>query len=92
MVDNRSEKTTGETGSIAYCRWYRDMRTPFNKLLVSTNTVDKDSPTALWILQLAHQTELYPDPTGKRVSFTDTFYTRHTLATDLKKMLMGKLV
>lgn len=33
---------------------------------------------------MAYQTKLYPDPSGKRVFFTDNFYTRHTLAKELQ--------
>ena len=60
------------------------MRTPFNKIIGESDIVDKDSPTALWILQMAYQSKLYPDPSGKRVFFTDNFYTHHTLAKELQ--------
>ena len=60
------------------------MRKQFNNTLRKSDIVDKDSPRALWILQMAYQTKVYPDPSGKRVFFTDNFYTRHTLAKELK--------
>jgi hypothetical protein len=60
------------------------MRKPFNNILGKSDIVDKDSPTALWILQMAYQTKIYPHPSGKRVFFTDNFYTCHTLAKELK--------
>jgi hypothetical protein len=46
--------------------------------------VEEGSASALWILQMAHQTKLHRDPSGKRVFFTDNYYTRHILALALK--------
>jgi hypothetical protein len=46
--------------------------------------VNDDSPSACWVLQMVHQTKMYPDPSGKRVIFCDNFYTHHTLASSLK--------
>jgi len=84
IVDNRAGNKTGESGPEAFCRVHREMKAKYNKTLGKSDIVDKDSPTALWILQMAHQTKLYPDPSGKRVFFTDNYYTRHTLAKELK--------
>ena len=67
------------------------MRTPFNKILGKSKLVDKDSPTTLWILQMAHQTKILPDPNGKRLLFVDNFYTRHLLAQELKRITDGKV-
>ena len=86
MFDNRSGNTSGELGPQAYCRIHRELRTPYNKVLGSSEFVDKDSPTSLWILPMAHQTKLLPDPSGKRMFFTGNFYIRHTLAKELKRM------
>ena len=60
------------------------MRTPYNNIICTCPDIDNDSPTALWILQMAYQTILAKDPNGKRVFFTDNFYTRHILAKVLK--------
>ena len=42
--------------------------------------VDKDKPSALWVMQMAHLTKQLKDPTGKRLVVMDNFYTRHLLA------------
>jgi hypothetical protein len=47
------------------------MRKPCNNNLGKSDIVDKDSPTAFWILQEVYQTKICPDPSGKRVFFTD---------------------
>lgn len=90
IIDNRSGNTTGETGPEAFTRLFRDLRTPYNNVIVNSNMIDKDSPTALWILQMAQQTKQFPDPSGKRLFFTDNFYTRHTLAEVLKRITDGE--
>ena len=74
--DNRAGNKTGESGAESFCRLYREMRTPFNKTLRKSDIVDKDAPTAPWILQMTYQTKLYPDPSGKHVFFTDNYYVR----------------
>ncbi len=52
--------------------------------------MDGNSPSALWVLQMAYQTLQSPDPSGKHVFFTDNFYTRHRLAQALKKITDGE--
>jgi hypothetical protein len=39
---------------------------------------------------MAHQTRLVPDPSGRRIFFTDNFYTCHQLAHALKVMTNGE--
>ena len=90
ICDIRSDNTVDEYGPEAFCRALHDMRTPYNKILGNSDLVDKDSPSALWILQMAQQTKLHPDPSGKGVFFTDNFYTRHVLATELKNKTDGE--
>ena len=86
MLDSRSGNSSGESAPQACCRIRRELRTPHNKALGDSNLVEKDSPTALWILQMAHLTKLLPDPSGKRAFFTDNFRARRALAKELKKM------
>ena len=90
IVDNRSGNTSGESGAEAFCRVHREMRTPYNRVLGNCTFIEKNSPTAMWILQMAHQTKTYQDPSGSRVFFMDNFYTRHTLAQGLKQMTDGE--
>jgi len=52
--------------------------------------IEKDSPSALRMLQMAHQTKRIKDPSGKRLFFTDNFYTRHHLAHALNVITDGE--
>ena len=82
---------TGITHGENFCQVFRDMRTPYNKAFDMPGCmVNKDSASALWILQLAQQTKLLRDPSGKRVHFMDNFYTRHVLAETLKTITDGE--
>ena len=42
------------------------------------------------MLMMAHQTRLHPDPSGHRLFITDNYYTRLTLANNLKKETEGE--
>ena len=86
LVDNRPRNKTRLSGPEEFCRLFRDMRAPYNRVLTDLFIVDKNSPFAIWILQMSHQTKLHKDPSGKRIFFTDNFYTRHVLAKELKRM------
>lgn len=90
IVDNRSGNHCRENGPESFCRVFREMRTPYNNFLRLSNMVDEGSPSALWILQMAQQTKIVRDPSGKRVFFCDNFYTRHTLASELKRITDGE--
>jgi hypothetical protein len=51
----------------------------------------RDSPSALWLLMMGHQTKTHKQPDGKkRVFFTDNFYTQHNLAATLQKFTDGE--
>ena len=52
--------------------------------------IEVNSPTSLWVLQMAHQTLSIEDPNGRRVFFTDNFYTSHRVGTALKKFTDGE--
>jgi hypothetical protein len=52
--------------------------------------VKDDSPSACWVLQMTHQTKMFPDPSGNHVIFSDNFYTRHILASSLKAVTEGE--
>jgi hypothetical protein len=51
----------------------------------------KDSPSALWTLQMSHQTKKCPDPSGKRKFFMDNFCMHHTLAVQVSVMSDDKI-
>jgi len=92
LCDNHAGNKTGVSGALDYCRVFRTLRTPLNHLFHPDNRIkfEKDSPSSLWVLQMAHQTKMCPDPSGGRVFFTDNFYTHHPLATALKLMTDGE--
>ena len=60
------------------------MRTPFNKKIRYRRSRRTHSA-----LDPANgiSNEFYPDPLGKRVFFTDNFYTRHTHAKELQRII-----
>lgn len=57
--DNRSGNLTNETHAEAYCSVFPELRTVFNKKLENSDIVDGKSPTAMWILQLCHQSKKF---------------------------------
>lgn len=92
MFDNGSGNTTGISRAQAYVSAFRELRTPYEKQFgQSSCAVDKNSPSALWILQLAHQVKCDDASCAKRVIFTDNFYTRHNLAKELYDITDGKM-
>jgi len=92
FFDNRAGNTTGRSGAADYCTTFRTLRTPYNNIFSEGNdfNIEVDSPTSLWVLQMAHQTLSIEDPNGRRVFFTDNFYTSHRVGTALKKFTDGE--
>jgi hypothetical protein len=85
FFDNRAGNQTGISGPTEYHRLFWELRTPYYKVLKGHESI-KDSPSALWILMMGHQTKLLrQNPKRKRIFFCDNFYTRHTLAAILNK-------
>ncbi len=91
MMDNRSGNKSQQTASEAYCQLFPELRTPFNNTFGPSCAVDGDSASAAWVLQMAHQKKICEDPNNKRVMFSDNFYTRHNLASTLKKITDGEV-
>ena len=89
FFDNCSGNTTAISPPEAYCRLHRELRTPYNKVFHNQKDVEKDSPSALWVLMMAHQTKVSKATSGKRL-FSDKYYTRHVLAKCLKNMTDGE--
>lgn len=84
FYDNGSGNTTGISRAQSYTTVFRDLRGPYSKHFDKVGCpVDRNSATALWILQLAHQAKNDTSVDRKRVIFTDNFYTRHTMAKQL---------
>jgi hypothetical protein len=90
VVDNRYGNKSGMMGAEAYCQMHRELCILFNHAFNNQDYIDKESATALLVLQMAHQTKLFHDPSNKRVFFTDNFCTQHTMAKLLNLMTNGK--
>ena len=53
--DNHSGNKTGKTPVSSYTAVFCDMRGPVEKMFVNNGPIPKDSASALWITQIAHQ-------------------------------------
>ena len=58
---------------------------PYMNVVGKQANVEQDSPTALWILQMVHQTKAHLEPSGKQRFFCNNFYMHHALALLLKQ-------
>jgi len=66
----------GVRGTVDYTRVFCVLRKPYYVLFSNPENkikIEKDSPSALWLLQMAHQTKSYPDPSGHHVFSLITF-------------------
>ena len=91
LQDNRKGNTTGETGPDSYCRVFSTMNGAKRKFENEDSKLDSSSPSATWLLMISHLTKTYKDPSGRRILFTDNFYTRHSLADELKSITDGEV-
>lgn len=82
LADNGSGNRTGVSPANRYTTVFRKLRGVF-KRKQDNKLVGKTSASALWCLQLTHQTLMKKAPQGRRLAVMDNFYTRHTLATQL---------
>jgi len=84
MFDNSAGNTCGVPGVHRYTSLFRSLRGSYNRVIASDKSKDSvaDSPTALWICMMGHQTSSCKQPPGtKRYFFCDNFYTRHNMVT-----------
>jgi len=93
MMENRSGNLNEESPPELYVNLFGKLRTPWRNLFKEIKDVEKKSPTALWILELAQQRladvdngRKYP---SERLFFMDNFHTWHTFAKALKIMTNG---
>lgn len=82
MWDNGSGNKTGVSPPKAYIEQFPNLRHLHRKAELKS-VVGRDSPSLLWCLQLAHQTQKKKSIYGKRIIFMDNFYTRHTVGQQL---------
>ena len=85
LWDNGRGNRTGASPPVAYCSMFRGMRGPYERT-VTGELVQKDSPSALWCLQIGYQTLMHPCQNQGRLVVMDNFYTRHVLAEQLKRL------
>lgn len=89
--DNGSGNKLPSTAGERYTRLFHGLRAPFDKGYAQDpegklSGVAKKSASALWSLQMLHQTHKQKDPSGKRHLYMDNFYTRHNLAEKVKQL------
>ncbi len=83
FFDNRAGNKTGVCAAVNCCRIFHSLWTPYNNEFHSNNKIkiEKDFPSSLWLLQMAHQTQNFPDPSGRRVFFVEKFLYTSSIST-----------
>ena len=89
--DNGSGNKLPSSPGERYTQLFYDLNPAFDRGYMDdpagkVSGVVKNSPSALWSLQMLHQTQKQPDPLGKRNIFMDNFYKGHTLAEKVKAL------
>jgi hypothetical protein len=75
MFDNQAGNSTGITAIHDYCRLFRTLRTLYNNVIGNDKSKDSlaDTPSALWVCMMGHQTANCKQPNeGKRYFFVTT--------------------
>jgi len=78
MFDNQAGNSTGFEGVHNYCRLFHSLCTPYFKVIGNNKSKDSmaDTPSALWVCMMAHQTAGYKQLNGaKQYFFCDNYYT-----------------
>jgi hypothetical protein len=68
FFNNRASNNTVISGPTEYHLIFRDMRTPYYKTIEEDESM-RDSPSALWLLMMGHQTKTYKLFDGKKHIF-----------------------
>ena len=89
--DNGSGNETRTNSAESYCALFRGLRGVFHRNFSKRSVVSPKKPSALWIMQLAHQHKSYKDPSGERLVVMDNFHTRHPLARQLANATDGEM-
>jgi hypothetical protein len=75
IVDSKVGNIADQSGTEVLCKVHQEMRKHHSTILWKIMILShKRSPMALWIPQMAYQTKLYPDSSGKCVFFMDNIY------------------
>jgi Transposase IS4 len=83
LWDNGSGNKTNVPPVQSYCKVFRDLRGSYDRF-IDSNLINPKSASALWCLQMAHQTKLFKNSNKKRILVMDNFYTMHVLACQLR--------
>ena len=70
IFDNRAGNKTGESGAEAFCRIYREMRTPFNKTLGKSDIVQR-SGSCKWHIKRSYILILQESACSSRITATE---------------------
>jgi len=83
----------GYQAPISNAERYNHLHKIFGQILKDKlgpgSTIEKSAASALWLLQLIHQTKIYRLPNSSRVLFCDNFYTRPELCQNLLEVSDG---
>ena len=95
LVDNDRGNKSKVLPAQRYVMKHTELRKSYHNFCSNNIKFDKTKPNALWVVMMAHATKTKDITTiegagKKRWYFTDNFYTRHTLAQDLKKYSGGE--
>lgn len=80
VMDDGSENKTGVPLLLRYTRIFRHMRGEVHRQS-DKGGKPKDSAISLWCTHPAHQTQLYPSPSKRKLIVMDNFYTQQVLIT-----------
>jgi hypothetical protein len=72
MFDNRAGNNTGVSGVQDYFRLFRSLRTPYYKVTADQESL-MDTPSALWMCMMGHQTASLKAPNGGNRFFLRQF-------------------
>lgn len=81
LWDKHYGNKTKITPPVGYCTLFRELRSVYVRK-IDENLVRKDSPSALWCLQMCRQVKVYPTEGGP-LYVIENFYARHLLAKNL---------
>lgn len=92
MWDNGAGNTLPTTASQRYTQLFPSLRRALEGTLARADIhIDGKMASSLWTAMIAHQTQLYPAESGRRLVISDNFYTRHDLAKAILAMTDGEV-
>jgi len=76
MFDNQAGNSTGIAAIHDYCRLFQTLRTPYNNVMGNDKSKDSlaDTPSALWVCMMGHQTANCKQPNAGKQYFFGTHH------------------